>query len=94
MLFRGNGGGPARLGLAVAKKHCRLASGRNRIKRIVRESFRRQQDTLGSIDVVVMNTPAAHKANNKALFASLEQHWQRCRAHRKTVAQTPKRRQE
>ena len=44
VLCRCNNSDLARLGLAISKKHCRRAVGRNRIKRIVRESFRQHQD--------------------------------------------------
>lgn len=67
---------PARLGLAIAKKHCRKASARNRIKRVVRESFRHHQADLYGIDFVVMNQPAAALATNQELTSSLEKHWQ------------------
>ena len=72
VLYRENGEQPARLGLAISKKHCRLAVGRNRLKRLVRESFRLHRESLHGLDVVVMNRPAAMRAANKALFESLE----------------------
>ena len=78
VLCRHNATENARLGLAIAKKRCRRATARNRIKRVVRESFRRQQDLLSGLDVVVMNQPAAATADNAELFASLDRHWQRC----------------
>lgn len=78
VLSRENGDRPARLGLAISKKHCRRATGRNRLKRIVRESFRRHKAALAGLDVVVMNQPAAERADNRALFDSLSEHWQRC----------------
>jgi len=78
VLCRDNDGGVARLGLAISKKHCRAASGRNRIKRIVRESFRHHQAILGGLDVVVMNQPAARSGDNRQLIDSLHDHWQRC----------------
>ena len=68
----------ARLGLAISKKHCRLAVGRNRLKRLVRESFRHHRADLKGLDVVVLNQPAAMRAGNKALFDSLHKHWQKC----------------
>jgi len=68
----------ARLGLAISKKHCRKATARNRIKRIVRESFRHHQAGLGNIDVVVINSPAAAAATSRQLFDSLAGHWTRC----------------
>jgi len=79
-----NGIDEPRLGLAIGKKHCRLASGRNRLKRIVRESFRQNRDMLRGVDVVVLNQPAAATADNRQLFASLARHWRRCTATDKT----------
>ncbi len=76
VLARRSGKAPARLGLAIAKKHCRKASARNRIKRLVRESFRHHQAELFGIDLVVMNQPAATLASNQELSSSLETHWQ------------------
>lgn len=78
VLCRENNEGQARLGLAISKKNCRQATARNRIKRIVRESFRQHQEQLAGIDVVVMNQPAAGAGTNRQLFDSLAGHWQRC----------------
>lgn len=44
----------ARLGIVVAKKNVKLAVERNRIKRLVRETFRLQQQHLNGLDVVVV----------------------------------------
>jgi ribonuclease P protein component len=81
VLCRPNDCAIARLGLAISKKHSRQATARNRIKRIVRESFRRHQAHLAGLDIVVMNQPATSDASNQALFESLEQHWARCAEH-------------
>jgi len=78
VLYRDNCSSTARLGLAIGKKNCRKATGRNRLKRVIRESFRVEQGRLPGIDVVVLNQPAATNANNKALFSSLKTHWQQC----------------
>ena len=78
VLCRNNDSGEARLGLAVSKKNCHAATGRNRIKRIVRESFRHHQAALTGFDVVVLNVPATRSGNNRQLFASLDSHWQQC----------------
>ena len=56
VLYRPNGSRSPRLGLAIAKKHCKLATGRNRIKRIVRESFRQNKEQLHGMDIVVINS--------------------------------------
>lgn len=78
VLYRPNASEEARLGLAIGKKNCKLASGRNRLKRIVRESFRQHREQLKALDIVVINNPAATRAPNRALFESLQNHWRRC----------------
>ncbi len=67
----------ARLGLAISRKNCRLAVQRNRLKRVVRESFRSHKETLGGLDFVVMCQAAASRASNRKLFDSLAAHWQK-----------------
>jgi ribonuclease P protein component len=79
VLCRQNTTNLARLGLAISKKHCRRASARNQIKRVVRESFRQSKDMLAGYDVVVINQPGAAIASNIELFESLDEHWRRCR---------------
>jgi len=78
VLYRPNNGDEARLGLAIGKKHCKHATGRNRLKRLVRESFRQHRDQLAGLDIVVLNQPAATTASNASLLASLAAHWKRC----------------
>jgi ribonuclease P protein component len=80
VLSRDNNKDVASLGLAIARKHCRQATDRNRLKRVVRESFRQNQHKLVGLDIVVINEPAAAGAANGELFASLDGHWDRCRA--------------
>lgn len=43
----------ARLGVVVAKKVERRAVGRNRIKRLVRETFRQVANDIGNVDLIV-----------------------------------------
>ena len=78
VLVRRNDNAPARLGLAISKKHCRKATARNRIKRLVRESFRLHQAELDGLDLVVINQPGAALASNRELSDSLSAHWTRC----------------
>jgi len=75
----------ARLGLAISKKHCRKATARNRIKRVIRESFRQHQQQLTGLDVVVINQPAASMASKLAMTESLERHWQKCSSTKRTT---------
>lgn len=82
VLSRDNEAGHARLGLAISKKYCRRATQRNRLKRIIRESFRQHRNRLEGLDIVVMNRPEAAGASNPELFTSLEKHWHQCAARK------------
>jgi len=67
----------ARLGLAISKKRAKRAVDRNRIKRVIRESFRTNVKTVRGFDVVVMNRDAAVSTSNSDLAGSLERLWQK-----------------
>ncbi|HEX4928692.1 MAG TPA: ribonuclease P protein component [Burkholderiales bacterium] len=45
--------GPPRLGILISRRHAASAVQRNRIKRCIREAFRLEQQSLGSLDVLV-----------------------------------------
>ena len=80
ILARTNGIKHHRLGMAVSKKACAKAVGRNRIKRVVRESFRtRLSETVSdnALDFVVLPTAAATNQSNKTLDESLSTHWKK-----------------
>jgi ribonuclease P protein component len=65
----------ARLGLAISKKQARRAVDRNRLKRLIRESFRCQREQFDGTDLVVMARSAALSINNAKLRESLERHF-------------------
>ena len=76
---RSNGMQYHRLGMAVSKKACSKAVGRNRIKRVVRENFRNHlvgQKLDSSLDFIVLPTNQAARESNKVLDESLTVHWQ------------------
>jgi ribonuclease P protein component len=67
----------ARLGMAVAVRTAGNAVERNRIRRIVRESFRLHQHTLPAVDLVVSARPKARGAPGAELHASLVDLWKK-----------------
>jgi ribonuclease P protein component len=67
----------ARLGLVVAKKNAKLAVQRNRLKRLLRESFRHHQHALRGVDIVALVKPGLWQMENADICALLEKQWQR-----------------
>ena len=88
ILFRPNGTAQARLGFAISRQRVRRAVHRNRLRRLVRESFRCQQPPLPPFDLVVLARDGAGTATAAELAASLATHWARLR-RRAAVAATP-----
>ena len=64
-----------RLGVIVSKKNIAKAVQRNRIKRIVRDSFRVHKHMIGTLDVVVICKKDCVDMLNKQLFQQLHKHW-------------------
>lgn len=69
--------GAPRLGTAVAVRTAGGAVARNRIRRIIRESFRLHQRELPPLDLVVSARPAAAAASSAELHTSLAALWKR-----------------
>lgn len=65
----------SRLGLGVAKKHIADANQRNRIKRVIRESYRHSKERLAGLDLVVLVRKDADKLPNCELFEKLDALW-------------------
>jgi ribonuclease P protein component len=93
VLARYNSGRRSRLGMAVSRQVDKRAAVRNRIKRVVRESFRRYvaerlRDAQGSlqgeesghiaaVDLIVLPRRPCATISNEELFRSLALHWSR-----------------
>ena len=86
VLARPSGHVGARLGLAIARKQFRRAVDRNRVKRIIRESFRRHQALLAGLDVVVIGRRVLLEKSTAGVLRCLERHWHRVSERCKTNA--------
>ncbi|WP_158881136.1 ribonuclease P protein component [Rhodanobacter sp. L36] len=78
--YRSNELGHARLGLAISKRVSKRAVERNRIKRLLRESFRRIQHQLPAVDVMVMAREQAAGIPGSELLIELDQLWKKLSA--------------
>lgn len=66
-----------RLGIIVAKKHVKLAVQRNRVKRQLRETFRKQRSLLPSLDIVLLAKKGADLGTNSAIAEELDYLWRK-----------------
>jgi len=73
LLYRDNSLDHARLGLALSKKMVAKAHDRNRLKRLLRESFRTSQ--LPPIDIVILARKGVGRTKNSVIFEQLSQAW-------------------
>lgn len=64
-----------RLGVSVPKKNVARSHDRNRVKRLIRESFRLVQHNLLFMDFIVIAKKNIHLLNNEKIFYFLKQLW-------------------
>ena len=76
-LSRDNGTNHPRLGLVIAKKNIRHAVQRNRVKRIIRESFRLNQHELPSLDIILLARKGLEDLDNKMIHLEISNLWRR-----------------
>jgi len=67
----------ARLGMSIAARIVRRAVDRNRVRRLIRESFRVHQLQLPAIDIVIGVRAGVLAADNARLRSALEKLWQK-----------------
>ncbi len=77
ILARENDLNRPRIGLTVAKKHLKKAVSRNKVKRIVRESFRLHQHNLPSCDFIFIAKKGLDSLENEQFFKQLDKIWAR-----------------
>jgi ribonuclease P protein component len=70
-----------RLGVIISKKNISSAARRNRVKRIVRESFRQHKHIINTLDIVVICKKHCEQMINEKLFERLRKHWKFLNEH-------------
>ena len=63
--------------MIISKKNYRLAVQRNRIKRLIRESFRHDRDKMDGLDIVVLVRKGFQDVDNRTVTEQLTKLWKR-----------------
>lgn len=77
LLARANDLDHPRLGLVIGKKSVKLSVERNRLKRVIRDTFRLNQDSLGGLDIVVVARKGLGDLDNPELHQQFGKLWRR-----------------
>lgn len=79
VLYKSNQLPHARLGLIIAKHRVKPAVDRNRVRRVMRESFRHHKEALKGLDIIILMrsecTPLSKEAGKKALRDDIDNLW-------------------
>jgi len=67
--------GVARVGICIGKRHIKHAATRNRIKRLIRESFRHHPIKSEGLDIIVLVYKGIERKNNADITKGLEPLW-------------------
>jgi ribonuclease P protein component len=79
ILYKPNQKTFARLGLSIGKKTSKSAVNRNRIKRIIRESFRVYRESLKNVDIVVIARQSCDNMSKQKLREGIDKLWEKLR---------------
>ena len=75
ILYRPNKLTYSRLGLVISKRRLALSVQRNRVKRLIRESFRLHQKKLIGLDIIVLANTKTATVSNELLYNRLDKKW-------------------
>ncbi len=67
----------SRIGFVLSKKNIRLAVNRNRVRRIIRESFRLNQLHLPNVDIVILARKGLGDLDNEQVHTLIKRSWSR-----------------
>lgn len=73
-----------RLGIIVAKKNVRLAVDRNRVKRLLRESFRIHKREIPCYDIVMLAKRSSNNADAEKISKELQYVWRKLKQKAKS----------
>ena len=77
ILTRANGLDHPRIGFIISKKNIRHAVKRNLVRRVMRESFRLNQDNLPAHDMIIMAKKGAGEITSEELHRLTKKCWAR-----------------
>ncbi len=77
VLYKPNKKNQARIGLVVAKRSVNSAVARNQIKRVIRESFRLNQEKLAGLDIIVIARQQCGSLDKATLREGIEKLWEK-----------------
>jgi ribonuclease P protein component len=77
ILARPNDLGHPRIGFVISKKNVRRAVQRNRVRRIIRDSFRLHQHQLPALDMIILARKGLDSLENPDLHALIKRCWTR-----------------
>lgn len=66
-----------RIGFVISKKNVRRAVNRNKVRRIIRESFRLHQHTLPAVDIVILARKGVGDQSKDILHQAIAKCWYR-----------------
>ncbi|MBM7062682.1 ribonuclease P protein component [Pseudomonas sp. UL073] len=89
LLARQNDQGHPRLGLVIGKKSVKLSVERNRLKRVIRNSFRLHQLELNGWDIVVVARKGIGDQENAELAHQFGKLWKRLARNKPTTESPP-----